>query len=71
MTEPAKRPRGEPRTIVSTRMAKPGIEQIDGLGAGIEPKPSRSDIIRALLAEALSSPPVRAGARRRLRNEGL
>jgi hypothetical protein len=60
-------PKREPREIVSTRMSPAGLKRIDEIGAGVNPRPTRSEVVRALLAEALSSPPVIAGAVKRLR----
>lgn len=57
-------PRRPARLSVSTRLSKAGVEVIDKIAE--EAHVSRSDVTRALLAEALSSAPVLAAARKRL-----
>lgn len=59
---------GPRRPIVGVRMSDTGIEALDAIAA--ETATKRSDVIRALLAEALQAPAVVRAAKRRLREHG-
>jgi len=58
-----------PRVQVRTRIAEPAVGVIDKIAG--ELSSDRSKVVRALIAEALTTPSCMVGVRRRLRSEEL
>lgn len=55
----------DPRIPVTVRLSRAGLDRIDALADGRD----RSAVVRALLAEALTSPQTLAAVKRRLTSE--
>lgn len=53
------------RTMIAVRVADTGLEQVDALAT--ETDSTRSDVIRAFLAEGLSKPAIKEAVRAKLK----